>query len=657
MPETKERRPENDRHAKEKNESVFGSLCDKCSEQTENGIIGSFMTSYSDKKEKFDSSVIAAAVRHATHGRGIVRRAKRLIARCFEKSIFMNLAEQLKTKALGCPAKTYGAFFATFGIYASLIFLIKKYALFATAASFRDLFCGIALIILALPLLFSTKTLSAALGSSVLIRALLSDVRGASAAGRRTRTAVSGAVRSWAIIAGIAAGMLTYFIPPYIFLLALFLVVLISLLLAYPESGVSLALLTAPFLSITGHPSAILAAVTLLSAVGYTIKLLRGKRTMVFGPAEAAVTAFLLLTLAGGLFIPGGGDPTEAILRASMMLVYFLAVNTVKSRQRLATCIRLVLISATLISFTGIAQYMLGKATYDWLDSSLFADIAGRSTSVFSNPNTLAYFIITVFPLSLAAFVLGSDARSRFIAGFSALSLLLCTVVTWSRGAWIGLAVSAFMFMLMMTPRAIAVVPAATTAVSLACILLPNTLGARIDSITSLADSANYYRVRIWNGVCRIIGRYSGGGIGIGEDVFTQVYVRVAAPEVWHASHAHSLWLQTLTELGIAGLIVFLTALVFIWQKSAECVRLSTDKKLSVMCGGCICGVIALTISGFFDFVWYNNTVLFMFWAVAGLASAAADIRLQEIKRSAAERSAAESNEKAADVTVLLGRE
>lgn len=657
MPETKERRSENDRPAKEKSESVFGFLCDKCSEQTENGLIGSFMTSYSDKKEKFDSSAIAAAVHHATHGRGIVRRAKRLIARCFEESIFMNLAEQLKAKTLGCPTKTYGAFFATFGIYTSLIFLIKKYALFATAASFRDLFCGIALIILALPLLFSTKTLSAALGSSVLIRALLSDVRGASAAGRRTRTAVSGAVRSWAIIAGIAAGMLTYFIPPYIFLLALFLVVLISLLLAYPESGVSLALLTAPFLSITGHPSAILAAVTLLSAVGYTIKLLRGKRTMVFGPAEAAVTAFLLLTLAGGLFIPGGGDPTEAILRASMMLVYFLAVNTVKSRQRLATCIRLVLISATLISFTGIAQYMLGKATYDWLDSSLFADIAGRSTSVFSNPNTLAYFIITVFPLSLAAFVLGSDARSRFIAGFSALSLLLCTVVTWSRGAWIGLAVSAFMFMLMMTPRAIAAVPAATTVVSLACILLPNTLGARIDSIISLSDSANYYRVRIWNGVCRIIGRYSGGGIGIGEDVFTQVYVRVAAPEVWHASHAHSLWLQTLTELGIAGLLVLLTALAFIWQKSAECVRKSTNKKLSVMCGGCICGVIALTVSGFFDFVWYNNTVLFMFWAVAGLASAAADIRLQEIKRSAAERSAAESNEKAADVTVLLGRE
>lgn len=657
MPETKERRPENDRPTKEKNESVFGFLCDKCSEQTENGIIGSFMTSYSDKKEKFDSSVIAATVRHATHGRGIVRRAKRLIARCFEESIFMNLAEQLKAKTLGCPAKTYGAFFATFGIYTSLIFLIKKYALFATAASFRDLFCGIALIILALPLLFSTKTLSAALGSSVLIRALLSDVRGASAAGRRIRTASSGAVRSWAIIAGIAAGMLTYFVPPYIFLLALFLVVLISLLLTYPESGVSLALLTAPFLSITGHPSAILAAVTLLSAVGYTIKLLRGKRTMVFGPAEAAVTAFILLTLAGGLFIPGGGDPTEAILRASMMLVYFLAVNTVKNRQRLVACIRLVLISATLISFAGIAQYMLGKATYDWLDSSLFADIAGRSTSVFSNPNTLAYFIITVFPLSLASFVLGNDARGRFIAGFSVLSLLLCTVVTWSRGAWIGLAVSAFMFMLMMTPRAIAAVPAATTAVSLACILLPNTLGARIDSIISLADSANYYRVRIWNGVCRIIGRYSGGGIGIGENVFTQVYVRVAAPEVWHASHAHSLWLQTLTELGIAGLIVLLTALVFIWQKSVECVRLSTDKKLSVMCGGCICGVIALTVSGFFDFVWYNNTVLFMFWAVAGLASAAADIRLQEIKRSAAERSASESNEKAADVTVLLGRE
>ena len=60
MPETKERRSENDRPAKEKSESVFGFLCDKCSEQTENGLIGSFMTSYSDKKEKFDSSAIAA---------------------------------------------------------------------------------------------------------------------------------------------------------------------------------------------------------------------------------------------------------------------------------------------------------------------------------------------------------------------------------------------------------------------------------------------------------------------------------------------------------------------------------------------------------------------------------------------------------------------
>ena len=172
-----------------------------------------------------------------------------------------------------------------------------------------------------------------------------------------------------------------------------------------------------------------------------------------------------------------------------------------------------------------------------------------------------------------------------------------------------------------------------------------------------MADSANYYRIRIWNGACRIIGKYAAGGIGVGEEIFSRAYMRMAAPEVWNASHAHSLWLQTLTELGIPGLLMLVLAVFLLVQKSMECIKLCPDKKLSLLCGAGICGVMAVAVSGFFDFVWYNYTVFFAFWAVAGIASASAQIRKREVYFVSVENISNHSDERSADMMIYLGRD
>ena len=273
-------------------------------------------------------------------------------------------------------------------------------------------------------------------------------------------------------------------------------------------------------------------------------------------------------------------------------------------------------------------------------------------TSVFANPNSLAYFIIMAFPFALAGIVLAKKRRERFLYCFSALSMLLCAAFTWSRGAWVGMAASAFVFLIALTPRAFAVVPAAVAGGSVLCMLFPDTLGARVGNLLSLSDSANYYRVKIWNGVCRMIERYFAGGIGIGEELFSSAYMRVASPEVWNASHAHSLWLGVLTELGIPGLLLLLLVLMLLTQKCVECIKLSEDKRVSVLCGAGMCGAAALVFAGFFDFVFYNYTVFFTFWAVAGLASAAADIRVREVRARNIEMISAGGDDRAADITI-----
>lgn len=635
--------------------SCFEAVCNECAEKLESGVTGGFLNAYSHEKAAFDRSAFATLIRNADCGNGSIRRIKKFLARTFEESLFMNLLAHLRSALLGCYMKTYGVFFTTFGIYTSLIFLIKKYALYMNAASWGDLYFGIAMVVLSLPLLFSSKTLSGSLGTSVLLRSLLADACGITPDKLVTRRAGAAAVQSWAVIAGIAAGMLTYYIPASRFIIALFGALFGAVLLCFPEAGVSLALFLAPFMRIFPRPSVTLALVILLSALGFAVKYLRGKRTAVCGPAEAAIAAFMVLTLCGGIFVPGGADPKPALLRVILMLIYFLIINTVKSRRRLAACVTLFTVSATLVAFGGVCEYLLGRSTFDWLDAALFSAIVGRSTSVFSNPNSLAYYVAAAFPFAIAGFVLGKSRRERFLAGFSAVTMLLCAVFTWSRGAWIGMACSAMLFLLILTPRAVAAIPAAVAGCSALCMEFPKTFGARIDSMFSLSDTANYYRVRVWNGTCRIIQKYFAGGIGIGEDIFGSVYMRVADPEVWHASHAHSLWLGTLTELGIPGLILLLAVILLLVQKCAGCIHPGNEKKLSLICGAGICGFAAMVFSGFFDFVWYNYTVFFTFWAVAGIASAAAEIRTQEIRTFSAESISVGGDERSADIMIALG--
>lgn len=648
-----------ERSGKNKSEermSCFELICSDIDEKLDGGRIGGTITGYSRVREDFDSSAIVTTIRRSGSGKGVWRRIKRGVARQFESSVLMNLIYRLRRAVLTGMNKTYGVFFVTFGIYASLIYLIKKYALDISDVSYWDLIFGVSSVIVAFPLLFSSRSLVQSLGSSVILHHVLSDACGVTTDKLSAKASKRESEQSWAVIAGIAFGMLTYPISPSTFLIGISLIAFLSLMLTFPETGVLISLVASPFLSLLGHPSIVLAAMTLIAAGGFAIKLLRGKRTAICGPLEVTVGAFALLTVAGGAFTAeNSGSVASALLRASVMLIYFLIVNSVKDRKRLKICITLMVASAAAVSFIGVAEYLLGHAAYDWLDSELFAGISGRSTSVFSNPNTLAYYIITVFPLSLAETVLAKERRERVLAGFAAVSMLVCTVLTWSRGAWLGMAVSAFVFLMMLSSRAIAILPIGATILSLASAAAPRSFGARISSMVSMSDSANYYRVRIWNGACDIIKRYFFGGIGIGEDIFGEIYTRVAAPEVWNAMHAHSLWLQIIIELGAPGIIVFALLLFFLLQKSFECVSRG-DRKLGVMCGACVCGAVAPMVAGAFDHVLYNNTVLFTFWAVAGLASAAAEIRCSELNEISVGNTSAVNDERSAAATLRLKR-
>lgn len=94
-------------------------------------------------------------------------------------------------------------------------------------------------------------------------------------------------------------------------------------------------------------------------------------------------------------------------------------------------------------------------------------------------------------------------------------------------------------------------------------------------------------------------------GIGVGERAWRVIYPRFAVSGTKTVMHAHNVFLQVATELGIVGLTVFLLLLGVVLRRGMQGRNTVT---LLAMAG-------ALTM-GLFDHLWYYPGLLVPFWSM-----------------------------------------
>jgi hypothetical protein len=267
----------------------------------------------------------------------------------------------------------------------------------------------------------------------------------------------------------------------------------------------------------------------------------------------------------------------------------------------------------------------------------------------------LAEYLILLFPIAAALLVTKRSAAGK---GFSLCACALCGVciiLTWSRGAWLGLLFAGVMFLLIWNHRAMYLLFAGIAAIPFLPLVLPSSIISRFTSIGNLADTSTSYRVNIWRGTMRMLQDYWSCGIGVGEAAWDTVYPRYSLAAIEAAPHSHNLYLQITVECGIVGLILFL-AFIFLLlrhnftfyrrledmrqdiaasirpdgvalsgQDSArklESAALSRITKLRMEAAAPLCGILAVLVQSFTDYTWYNYRVYLMFWLVAGLSAA-----------------------------------
>lgn len=418
----------------------------------------------------------------------------------------------------------------------------------------------------------------------------------------------------------IAVGLLTgvgMFISPIIGLLIPFALFGMLLVLEYPVTGVYAAVFVAPLIPFSSMP---LAGVCLWTTLALVIKSIYDKdfkwRREGVG---VALILFLGVLLVSCLF---------SFARMSSLVVwamyfifvtfYFTVINTIKTREALYGLLRLFVVSGALVALYGVMQYVFGWTTTNaWIDEEMFEEETMRVYSTLANPNVLGEYLLLVIPPALVFFLKDkAKSLSKWVyLGISGI-MLLCLILTQSRGCWLGFMATAAVFITFWEGRLWGLIPLVLCAMPF---VLPETIIDRLLSIGDMGDSSTSYRVFIWMGAMGILRNYLIGGIGMGEGAFSQVYPLFSYNAVV-APHAHNTFLQLLVEGGIPALMTFIAVVVLTLKNGHKAYKQHPKKSMdALMVLSVGAGIIGFLVQSMFDYTFYNYRVMAVFFMILAI--------------------------------------
>lgn len=307
-------------------------------------------------------------------------------------------------------------------------------------------------------------------------------------------------------------------------------------------------------------------------------------------------------------------------LYAAYFMIFYSAAVLFRNPKTIKLVLVAIIISTLILSFLGIYQYFFVKipTAQAWVDAQQFPELSTRVYATLENPNVLGEYLGLAIPLLVGFFWASDKFRHKLSLAVVICMLAVCLILTFSRGAWLGLAVSAFIFAMIKEPRLLVLF---IILALVAPMFLPPVVINRIASIGSLEDSSNAYRITIWIAALRMIKDYWLTGVGLGLAAFSRVYrdyMIAGAPAV----HAHNLYLEICLELGILGIFALLW--MVLRALSQALTRLKDKDKTSYILTGIFAALAGHLFHGLFDYVWYSPKIVIAFWMFLGMISALA---------------------------------
>ena len=614
-----------------------------------NGTVGSFFTSYTKIENLFSESYIYQKLKSFGFFPKASGRLKKSASRSFENSRIINLMFNFFSRLLSCRLREYGFFFSITGFVGFAVYALRLESFEGIYGNLSGLLTCTVFVVFGVACAVNKKSVSEVFFESHMLSALLFEGFGIRKDSLNARVA-DGRGYALPIILGVFFGALTYAVDPLFYIVAFLLILAAALIILFPELGVLALFAAIPLAVYFPRPSFILLGMAVLTAVSYCIKLARGKRIFKLKFIDLVVFFFSVLILLSGFFSAGGKVSLgQAVLYCALLVSYFPTVNLIRSREWVRRASVTFAAFSAFAALVGVFQFFGGGFESGWLDSSDFSGITVRITATFENPNVYAAYLLLVIPFVLSELLESRTPKKRMFYAVTLLLSAFCMIETWSRGAWLGLCLSLVLYFLAYSAKSLPYIAFCGTLGALGISLFAPNVSKRFMSIGNFSDTSVSYRISAWRGIVKML-RYDWfGGIGFGEGAFSAVYPMFAYSGATAVRHAHSLYLQIVTEMGVVGLLIFGVIVFLFAQNCFEYLfRFDTGDGREIVIAGlaALCGIM---IMGLTDHVWYNSRVFMAFWLVVALVNAHIRIAFDDAERlSRRER----NTEYAADVEI-----
>ncbi|MBI4591564.1 MAG: O-antigen ligase family protein [Candidatus Rokubacteria bacterium] len=361
-----------------------------------------------------------------------------------------------------------------------------------------------------------------------------------------------------------------------------------------------------------------LSQVALALLAGYWLLRLRdpsARAAMIF-PLATPFLAFVAASLLAALLSGNVGDSLVRSKALLLVLVFFSLVNTLGGTDEADWFLSRFLLLMAAVSLLGVVQVSLCPE-HPWSGPILarWSRKCFRARGFYSIYMTLAG-VLTLTILACLPRLFPRPAERGWWLPVAWVISGLGLVVTYTRGAWLGVVVGAASLSLFLRRLSVLAAIGAVLLLALLLLLATGTLGDRVRSLqdpTTLRE-----RFYMWQSGLAMVREHPLTGVGVGQ--LRAVYPRYALGEAYKktTSHVHNTPLQILAERGLLGLAAWLSIWVAFFVRGARLLRrIGPDQQRERgLVAGSLAAIIGFLVSGLFEYNFGDSEVLMVAYAV-----------------------------------------
>jgi putative inorganic carbon (hco3(-)) transporter len=362
--------------------------------------------------------------------------------------------------------------------------------------------------------------------------------------------------------------------------------------------------------------------------IGYAVQYLLLRSKLYRTPANLSLLVLFCLVLVNPLVSvrPHVSFPVTMQTLIGISLVFAVS-NWALDAQRLHTAM-------VVLTVTGLLLVIVAPFTVDWITdkygffpSMLYHRFLPLSQKLI-HPNIIAggaavLFVTLTTYLRFAWPALRNAERAAI--GAVSFSLIMLIAATQSRGALVATTVGSGAMVMLSMPRRWVIL--LTSLGLLLLLVIPNllsvNLGVLLDSSASIRGATG--RREIWLHALAVITDFPITGIGFHNfPVITDIFYPFLVANA-NQSHAHNLFLQIAVDMGLTGLVAWLSCLILVFSSCVNGIQSLHDTDQPVLmgvCTGLFCGQVTMLLHGLTDAPLWTTRPSLLIWVLWGMALA-----------------------------------